>query len=59
MGANIKEVFSDSNNIILCHESEDINKTILFPIFQLIPILRFHVMYDYVCFIAPIDNFVE
>ena len=27
----------------------------LFPKFQSIPILRFQVMCDYVCFIAPID----
>ena len=27
----------------------------IFPKFQLIPILRFQVMHDYVCFIAPID----
>ena len=31
---------SDSNNIILWHESEDINLKSLFPKFQLIPILR-------------------
>ena len=39
--------------------SLDINKTSLFPKFQLIPILRFQVMHDYVCFIAPIGNCVE
>ena len=55
----LKEVFSDSNNIILWHESEDILKKKLFPKFQLIPILRFHVMHDYVRFIAPIDYCVE
>ena len=31
-----KEVFSDSNNIILLHELEDVNKKSLFPKFQLI-----------------------
>ena len=31
----------------------------LFPKFQLIPILRFEVMHDYVCFIAPMVHFVE
>ena len=38
-----------------------INKRSLFPKFQLIPILRFQVMHDYVCSIAPgpIDNCVE
>ena len=41
------------------HKSEDINKKSLFPQFQLIPILRFQVMRDYVCFIAPIEYCVE
>ena len=31
----------------------------LFPKFQLIPILRFQVMHDYVGFISPIDYCVE
>ena len=31
------------------------NKKTLISKFQLIPILRFWVMQDYVCFIAPID----
>ena len=52
----IKGIFSDSNNIFLCYESEDINQKSLFPKFQLIQILRFQVMRDYVCFIAPIDQ---
>ena len=51
----LKEVFSNSNNIILWHESEDINKKRLFPKFQMIPILHFQDMHDYVCFIASID----
>ena len=55
----IKGIFSDSNNIFLWHESEDINDKSLFPKFQLFPILRFQVMHDYVCFIAPIDYCVE
>ena len=50
----IKGIFTDSNNIFLWQESEDRNKKSLFPKFQLIPILRFQVKYDYVCFIAPI-----
>ena len=54
-----KGIVSDSNNIILWHESEDINKKSLFPKFQLILILRFQVMHDYVWFIAPIDYCVE
>ena len=57
--AEIKGIVSDSNNIILWHESEDINKKSLFPKFQLIPILSFQVMHDYVRFIAPIDYCVE
>ena len=48
----LKGIFSDSNNIFLWHESEDINKKSLNPKFQLIPILRFQVMHDYVCFIS-------
>ena len=31
----------------------------LFPKFQLIPILHFQVMHNFVCFIAPIDYCVE
>ena len=55
----LKGIVSDSNNIILWHESEDINWKSLFPKFQLIPILRFQVMHDYVWFIASIDYCVE
>ena len=55
----LKGIFSDSNNIFLWHESEDINKKRLNPKFQLIPILRFQVMHDYVCFIAAIDDCVK
>ena len=55
----IKGIVSDSNNIFLWHESEDISKKNLFPKFQLIPVSRFKVMHDYVCFIAPIDHCVE
>ena len=58
-GSHIKGIFIDSNNILLWHESEDVNEKGLFPKFQLIPILRFQVMQDYVCFIAPIDYCVE
>ena len=57
--SDIKGIVSDSNNIILWHESEDENKKSLFPKFQLLPILRFQVMHDYVWFIAPIDYCVE
>ena len=56
---NFKGIVSNFNNMILCHESEDINKKSLFPKFQLIPILRFQVMYDYVWVIAPIDYCVK
>ena len=55
----LKGIFSDSNNIFLLYESEDINKKSLFPKFQLIPILRFQVMHDYVYSIAPIHCCVE
>ena len=55
----IEGIISDSNNIFLQYESENINKKSLFPKFQLIPILRFQVTHDYVCFIAPIDYYVE
>ena len=55
----VKGIVSDSNNIILWHEWEDINKESVFPKFQLILILRFQVMHDYVWFIAPIDYSVE
>ena len=57
----LKEVLSDSNSIILWHESEDVNKESLFPKFQLIPILRklSSYMHDCVCFIVPIDYCVE
>ena len=55
----IKGMFSDFHTTFLWHESEDINQKRLFPKFQLIPILRFQVMHDYVCLIAPIDYCVE
>ena len=55
----IKGIFSDFHNIFLWHESEDRNQKSLFPKFQLIPILCFQVMHDYVCLIAPIDYHVE
>ena len=54
-----KGIFTDSNNIFLWDESEDINEKSLFPKFQLIQILRFQVMLHYVYFIAPIDYCVE
>ena len=55
----LKGIFSDFLNIFLWHESEDINQKSLFPKFQLIPVLHFQVMHDYVCFIAPIDYCVK
>ena len=55
----LKGIVSDSNNIFLWHESEDINKKSLFSKFQLIPMSRFQVMHNYVRFIAPIDYCVE
>ena len=45
----IKGIFTDSNDIFLLHESEDINETGLFPKFQLLPMLRFQVMHDLIC----------
>ena len=48
----LKTSFYDKNQKIETKKS-------LFPKFQLIPILRFQVMHDYVCFIAPIDHCVE
>ena len=59
MQLSVNGIFSDSNNIFLWYESEDINKNSLFPKFQLISILCFQVMHDYVCFIAPIDYCVK
>ena len=56
---SVKGTFSDFHNIFLWHESEDINQKSLFPKFQMIPILRFQDMQDYVWFIAPIDYCVE
>ena len=56
----VKGIFSDCNNIFLWHESEDIHtKKSLFPKFQLIPLLHFQVMHEYVHFIAPIGYCVE
>ena len=52
----IKGIFSDSNKVFLCHESEDITKKSLFPKFQLHLSFHFH---DYVCFIVHIDYCVE
>ena len=57
--AYLKGIVTDSNNIFLWHESEDINKKSLFPKFQFIPSSNFQVMHDYVRFIAPIDYCVE
>ena len=54
-----KGIFSNFCNIFLWLESEDINQKSLLPKFQLIPILRFQLMHDYVCFIAPTDYSVE
>ena len=52
---HIKGIFSDSNIFLIRRYKQ---KSLL-PKFQLIPILRFQVMYNYVYFIAPIDNCVE
>ena len=63
----IKGTFSDSNNIILWHESDDVykkkkkkkKKKSLFPKFQLIPILHLQVMHDYVTSHCSIGYCVE
>ena len=54
----VKGIFSDSNNIILKHESEDIKNESLFPKFPLIPVSHLQAMHDYVFFIV-IDYNVE
>ena len=55
----LKGIFTDSNIIFLWHESENVNEKSLFPKFQLIPILHFQIMHDYVCFFAPIGYCVQ
>ena len=50
---SIKEIVSDSNNIFLWHESEDISKKYIFKI-SVDSNFAFS-SYDYVCFIAPTD----
>ena len=54
-----KGIFSDFRKIFSWLESEDTNQKSLFPKFKLMPISRFQLMHDYVCFIAPIDYWVE
>ena len=49
----VKGIVSDSNNIFLWHESEDINKESLFPTFQLGPISHFQVMHDMCVSLLP------
>ena len=52
----VKEIFSDSNNIFLWHESEDTEKKReITSKFQLIPLLRLQVMYDYIHWHCSID----
>ena len=55
----LKGILSDSNNIILWYESEDMNKKKLISKISVDFELRFQVMHDYVRFIAPIDYCVE
>ena len=52
----VKGIFSDFHNIFSCMNLETKTKKSLFQKFQLIPILRFQVMHDYVCFIVPMEN---
>ena len=53
----IKEVFIELNNIINMTWTRRYKQKK--TKFQLIPILRFQVMHDYVCFVAPIDYCVK
>ena len=55
----VQGIFSDCNIIFLFHESEDINNKSLFPKLQWIPILRLHVVHDYVVFHCSIDDSVK
>ena len=55
----LKGIFTDSNNIFLLHESEDINEKKIISKISVDSNLCFHVMHDYVCFIVPIDYCVE
>ena len=45
--SKFKGIVSDSHNIFIWYESEDINKKRLFPKFQLIKISHLHSMHDY------------
>ena len=50
----LKGIFSDSNNIVLWHESKHINKKAYFQYFidfVDLQFLGFQAMHDYVCFI--------
>ena len=49
----VKGTLSDSNNIFLWHESEDINKNSWLPKFHLIPILRYKLRIIMCIGIAP------
>ena len=59
MQGTIKGIFTDSNNIFLCHKSEDIIQKMLFPKFQLILIFALEVMDDYVFWHCSLDHCVK
>ena len=55
----VKGTLSDSNNIFLWHELDDINKNSWLPKFHLIPILRLQVMLNYVHWYCSMDYCVK
>ena len=54
----VKGIFSEFHNIFYGINQKIIKKA-YFKKFQLIPILRNQILHDYVCFIAPVDYYVE
>ena len=55
----MKGIVSDSNNIFVWHDSEDINRMRSFPKFHLIPILCLQVMHDCVDWHCSTDYCVK
>ena len=55
---SFRGIFSDFNNF-LWHESEDINQKAYFQNFSWYQFYVFKLCMIYVCFISPIDHFVE
>ena len=54
----VKGIFTDSNNIFLWHESEDINEKAYFQNFSWFQFYIFKLCMI-MCFIAPVDYSVE